>query len=313
MSESEPAEITAERDEYFSDLRIVWRPRTSIRPNDYNPNYMDRHKHEELLKSILHNGWTQPIVVNEVDDVIIDGEQRWTVAGWRPDAEGYPPFPDDVTPISEHEALVPDEADYVLIDGEVKEDHEVPVGYVPTTAVAKDEVGAKISTIQHNRASGEHGLDDISNILTDIMEFDELDFAQDQLGMEQEEIDRLVQRTPATAVGAGRDDTDDFSTTWEPHSETADEQDEGDKDVSATESVSDDGSETGVTDSEPLERRVYVMSRSEADIVDAALGEEAPANVLVSLCSYSLDMGWVPDQREFDQAIQEQVDEAAGD
>jgi len=304
--------VTPERDEFFADLRIVWRPRTSIRPNDYNPNYMDRHKHEELLKSILHNGWTQPIVINEKDDVILDGEQRWTVAGWRPDADGFPPFPADVTPIPEHEPLVPDRADYVWIEGEVKEGHEVPVGYVPTTSLVKDEVGAKISTIQHNRASGEHGLDDISTILTDIMEFDELDFAQDQLGMEQEEIDRLVQRTPATAVGAGRDDTGDYSPTWEPHSETADEQEEGSGEVSATDSAGGEES-PDPSGREPLERRVYVMSQQEVKIVDSALGDDAPANVLVSLCSYAMEMGWVPDQREFEQAIQERVDEVAGD
>lgn len=321
-----------ERDDFFSDLTVVWRPRDELTPNEYNPNYMDRHKHEELLRSILHNGWTQPIVVNEETGQIIDGEQRYTVAGWYPGAEDYPSFPDGLTPIRDHEGLVPT-TDDVSVEGAplVKEGlddepevRDVPPGYVPTVEIVKDEVGQKISTIQHNRASGEHGIDDVSDILADVMDEGEheLDWAADTLGMEDEEIDRLISRTPATAAGV--DDTEEFSPTWDPETESSDDAETSDEGTSATDAAKDrssDGEGTGTTgedgdtpassgdsgSQEELVRRVYVMSEDEAELVDAALGEDAPANVLVTLCSYALDMGWVPDQREFENAMAQEA------
>src|SRR5262249_33502409 len=64
----------------LSQLKVEWVPRSLLRPNKYNPNKMTLHDRALLKQSILEDGWTQPIVTL-LDGTIVDGEQRWTVAG----------------------------------------------------------------------------------------------------------------------------------------------------------------------------------------------------------------------------------------
>lgn len=65
----------------LSSLR--WVDRDQLKPNDYNPNKVNRENLKLLVQSILTNGWTLPIVVRP-DYTIIDGFHRWTVAGEEP-------------------------------------------------------------------------------------------------------------------------------------------------------------------------------------------------------------------------------------
>lgn len=57
---------------------------TDIVPNDYNPNVVDDAKMLQLKKSIIRDGYIQPIVVRPHPEmpgifVVVDGEHRWTV------------------------------------------------------------------------------------------------------------------------------------------------------------------------------------------------------------------------------------------
>lgn len=62
---------------------LQWINRELLKPNDYNPNKVNRENLKLLVQSILTNGWTLPIVVRP-DYTIIDGFHRWTVAGEEP-------------------------------------------------------------------------------------------------------------------------------------------------------------------------------------------------------------------------------------
>ena len=59
---------------------LQWVDRDQLKPNDYNPNKVNRENLKLLVQSVLTNGWTLPIVVRP-DYTIIDGFHRWTVAG----------------------------------------------------------------------------------------------------------------------------------------------------------------------------------------------------------------------------------------
>ncbi len=62
---------------------LQWVDRGLLKPNDYNPNKVSRENLDLLVKSILSNGWTLPIVCRP-DYTSIDGFHRWTVAGEEP-------------------------------------------------------------------------------------------------------------------------------------------------------------------------------------------------------------------------------------
>jgi hypothetical protein len=87
---------------------------------------MEEDVKENLKDSILMNGWTQPIVVHAKEYYIIDGEQRWTVAG--------------MNEIVDNKELTPPDVD---------------AGYVPVYGIEINDTQAKMATIQHNRARGE--------------------------------------------------------------------------------------------------------------------------------------------------------------
>ena len=57
----------------LSSLQLV--DRDALRPNDYNPNKVNRENLKLLVQSIMTNGWTLPIVVRP-DYTIIDGVHR---------------------------------------------------------------------------------------------------------------------------------------------------------------------------------------------------------------------------------------------
>ena len=55
---------------------LQWVDREQLKPNDYNPNKVNRENLKLLVQSIMTNGWTLPIVVRP-DYTIIDGFHRW--------------------------------------------------------------------------------------------------------------------------------------------------------------------------------------------------------------------------------------------
>jgi ParB-like chromosome segregation protein Spo0J len=60
-------------------LTIEYVPIASIHPNSYNPNRQSEHEYELLRKSVEEDGFTQPVLVAEDGETIVDGEHRWRV------------------------------------------------------------------------------------------------------------------------------------------------------------------------------------------------------------------------------------------
>lgn len=58
-------------------VRLEKTPINNIKPNDYNPNVMNKHKFDTMVENIKTDGeMLQPILVNK-KFIIIDGEHRW--------------------------------------------------------------------------------------------------------------------------------------------------------------------------------------------------------------------------------------------
>lgn len=58
-------------------LEAVYVNVDAIHPNEYNPNRQSDHDFELLCKSIEEDGFTQPIIVQQQTNEIVDGEHRW--------------------------------------------------------------------------------------------------------------------------------------------------------------------------------------------------------------------------------------------
>ena len=108
--------------------------------------------------SILEDGWTQPIVINNNNE-IVDGFHRWMVSG--------------------RKALL-------------ARFH----GLVPVVRITPDDAESqRMATIRHNRARGTHGVLDMANIVRDLIAAKvSLPEIMHRLQMEKEEVIRLSQR-----------------------------------------------------------------------------------------------------------------------
>lgn len=136
-----------------SNVKIV--NRLELKPNDYNPNKVDKKNLELLKQSIMVNGWTLPIVCRP-DFTIIDGFHRWLVSGEEP-----------------------------LIS---KLEGKVPVVFVEHKEKSEDMYG----TITHNRARGTHLLGPMKRIVKDLIDDGKTtDEISKNLGMSKEEVFRL--------------------------------------------------------------------------------------------------------------------------
>jgi len=134
---------------------LQWVDRDTLRANDYNPNRVSRENLDLLVRSILSNGWTVPIVVRP-DLTIIDGFHRWTVAGEEPLKS--------------------------------KLNGKVPIVIVKHA----DEAGDMYGTITHNRARGTHLLEPMKNIVKRLLaQGKSINEIGRELGMRTEEVFRL--------------------------------------------------------------------------------------------------------------------------
>jgi len=135
---------------------LQWVDRNLLKPNNYNPNKVLRENLDLLVRSIMANGWTEPIVCRP-DYIIIDGFHRWLVSGEKP----------------------------LIIELEGK----VPIVFV----VHEDEAGDMYGTVTHNRARGTHLLEPMKNIVKKLLEQGKsIKEIGKELGMKPEEIFRLT-------------------------------------------------------------------------------------------------------------------------
>ena len=142
---------------------VQWVPRERLSANDWNPNHQAPPEFKLLRLSILENGWTQPIVVREHDGgarlEIVDGYHRW---------------------------LVSEQSDV----------SDLTHGMVPIVVLAECEDDlARMATIRHNRARGQHAVVPMADIVADLVDrgLDEGEIGA-RLGMDPEEVERLLDR-----------------------------------------------------------------------------------------------------------------------
>jgi ParB-like chromosome segregation protein Spo0J len=154
---------------------VRWVPRDNLSANAWNPNRAAPPEFRLLKVSLLENGWTQPIVVREHDGgtrlEVVDGYHRW-LASADPKVSG-------------------------MTDG------MVPVVVLPEC----DDDMAMMSTVRHNRARGSHGVLKMADIVAALVHGENLDPADvgRRLGMDEEEVERLLDRGVMTKRGAATD------------------------------------------------------------------------------------------------------------
>lgn len=139
---------------------VRWVPIEKVIGNDYNPNSVARNEMRLLHLSILHDGYTQPIVCIEDKDqgvyVIVDGFHR------------------------------------ALVCRTYKDIAERTGGRVPIVVIDKPINDRMASTVRHNRARGKHSVDGMANMVFTMLENGWQDDAIcNELGLEVEELVRL--------------------------------------------------------------------------------------------------------------------------
>ena len=154
---------------------VQWVPIEKVHANDYNPNSVAPPEMKLLKLSIENDGYTQPIVVWEVD-----GEYE-VIAGF-------------------HRHMV---------------GHELGFTHLPIVIVNTDrqERSDRIaSTIRHNRARGKHQVGAMSEIVQELSRRNWSDAkVAKELGMEPDEVLRLKQVSGLAELFADKE----FSEAWE--------------------------------------------------------------------------------------------------
>lgn len=140
--------------------RIRWVPIDQVVPNDYNPNSVAKVELGLLYTSILHDGYTQPVVTvwDEKTEkyCIVDGFHRYFTCKNNPDI--------------------------------AERNH----GRLPIVVLNKSINDRMASTVRHNRARGKHSIDGMSSMVFEMLNngWSEADICA-ELGMEAEEVIRL--------------------------------------------------------------------------------------------------------------------------
>lgn len=154
---------------------VQWVPVEKVRANDYNPNKVAAPEMRLLEISIERDGFTQPIVVWEVEDgyEVIDGFHRH------------------------------------LVGKKLGLTH-LPVVVVNNSSTERNDRIA--STIRHNRARGKHQIENMSEI---VVELARRNWADEkigkELGMDPDEVLRLKQISGIAELFGDQE----FSESWE--------------------------------------------------------------------------------------------------
>jgi hypothetical protein len=168
------------------------------------------------------------------------------------------------------------------------------------------EAQRRIATMRHNRARGQDDTAAVAELMLDLEKLGALDWAQEALLLSDEEMRRLVAMADTVAEDLSRGH--EFSQAWEPVERTTYQPpDKPGMPVSysrpaANTALSTSGVEgaegeaatvstPAAPEPEPMTRRQFVITLSEAAIVDRVLGEQA-ATRLVALCQEAEKNGW---------------------
>jgi hypothetical protein len=159
---------------------VQWVPVEKIKPNDYNPNSVANVEMGLLLKSIQHDGYTQPIVTiydQEKDEyIIVDGFHRYFTC--------------------KHN----------------KEVYDTNKGHLPIVIIQKDINERMAATVRHNRARGSHSVSGMSSMVFTMLENGWLDHEIcNHLGMEPDELLKLKHITGFSKLF----EDSDYAKAWE--------------------------------------------------------------------------------------------------
>jgi len=160
--------------------RIRWVNIDNVSPNDYNPNSVAKKEMQLLYTSILHDGYTQPVVT------IFDEEKK----------------------------------KYVIIDGfhryftckSNKDILERNKGRLPIVVLEKNINDRMASTVRHNRARGMHSVTGMSSMVFNMLEngWSDSDICN-ELGMSVEELIKLKHITGFSKLFKDKE----YSKSWE--------------------------------------------------------------------------------------------------
>ena len=159
---------------------VKWIHMDMVEANDYNPNLVASKELGLLAVSVLHDGYTQPIVTiydAEKDKyIIVDGYHR-----------------------------------YFLIKTN-KKIRELNNGLVPIVVLEKDINDRMASTIRHNRARGKHTVNGMSSLVVTMLNngWGDVQICN-ELGLEPDELLRLKHMTGISSLFKDKE----FGKSWE--------------------------------------------------------------------------------------------------
>lgn len=155
---------------------VKWIKSDYIHANDYNPNTVAKPEMELLKLSIESDGYTQPIVVWEIEKnkyEVVDGFHRHLVG------------------------------------------KEMKLSHLPCVIINKNRIDKNdriASTIRHNRARGKHTIEGMSDIVVELSRRNWKDEKiAKELGMDADEVLRLKQITGLAELFKD----EEFSKAWE--------------------------------------------------------------------------------------------------
>ena len=160
--------------------RVKWVDINKVSPNDYNPNSVAKKEMGLLYTSILHDGYTQPVVTiyDEAKEkyIIIDGFHRYFTCKSNKD----------------------------ILDRNK--------GRLPIVVLNKDINDRMASTVRHNRARGMHSVTGMSSMVFSMLEngWDDVDICN-ELGMSVEELVKLKHITGFSKLFEDKE----YSKAWE--------------------------------------------------------------------------------------------------
>lgn len=152
------AQFEAVESQPVADVR--WVPLEKVSPNDYNPNSVAKIEMGLLRTSIMHDGYTQPVVTvyDQERDlyVIVDGFHRYYVMKTTPEIR------------------------------------ERTGGLLPIVVINKGMNDRMASTVRHNRARGKHSVEGMASMVFGMLDngWGDAEICN-ELGMSPEELLRL--------------------------------------------------------------------------------------------------------------------------
>lgn len=259
----------------LSRLTIEYVPIDSITPNDYNPNRQSEHDFDLLLKSMEMDGFTQPILVLRDTRKIVDGEHRQRAAR-------------------------------ALNERARKQGQPEPYAEIPVVLVDMPQAQAYLSTFRHNRARGSEDIELAAAILRDLEQLGAIDWAQDELLLDDIEIQRLLEDVSAPDALAAAE----FGQAWVPEgTHHADSQDGHEREIGGAPAYegmtasaadrqrvgeialaaakSDEERQAALRD-RAIYRIALTFTDDEAQVVKKVLGDR-PAERLLEMCRKELE------------------------